>query len=91
MDQHKGNGRLGGRERAGASSREAGAREAVCPGVTSIPQKTKHIYQIAFTYRGVECREKMALERTRSNDKYCERMRAEILGKIERGLFLYTE
>lgn len=39
----------------------------------------------------MECREKLALERSKSNDKYCERLRAEILGKIERQTFVYTE
>lgn len=47
--------------------------------------------QIDFTFRGVRCRETLALEPTKQNLRYAERLRAEILARIERGQFVYTD
>jgi len=51
----------------------------------------KQVYQISFQFMGVQCRETLALEHTKANGQYCARLRAEILGKIERGDFRYNE
>lgn len=51
----------------------------------------KQVYSIAFSYRGVECRETLALAHTKANETYCMRLRAEIHGKIEREEFRYTD
>lgn len=89
MDKPGCSGRLGGGQAEPTESRSA--TRTVCPGVTSVKRKTKHVYQIAFSYMGVECREIVAIESTKGNDKYCERLRSEILGKIERECFVYTD
>lgn len=47
--------------------------------------------QIAFSYKGVECRESLRMEPTPSNIRYAERLRNEILAEIERGVFSYPE
>ncbi len=51
----------------------------------------KQVYRIAFSFKGVECRETLALPHTKANDTYCERLRAEVLGKIGRGEFRYAD
>lgn len=60
-------------------------------GVTPIKRKNKEVIRIAFSYRGVQCRELLDLPATKANLLYAERLRAEILGKIERGTFRYDE
>ncbi|WP_038292101.1 site-specific integrase [Zooshikella ganghwensis] len=47
--------------------------------------------QIAFSYRGVQCRETLKIKPNKANIKYAEALRAEIISKIERGLFKYSE
>ncbi len=47
--------------------------------------------QVAFSFRGVECRETLKLEPTAANVRYAERLRAEILNAIERQTFRYTD
>ena len=47
--------------------------------------------QVDFTYRGVRCRETLALEPTKANLRYADRLRTEILARIERDLFVYTD
>lgn len=47
--------------------------------------------RIAFQVRGVRCRETLHLPPTASNIKHAERLRAEILRKIELGTFNYAE
>jgi integrase len=59
--------------------------------VTPISRKAKEVYQIAFSFRGVECREILALPHTKANETYCSRLRSEILGKIARNQFVYTD
>ena len=51
----------------------------------------KQVYRIAFSFKGVECRETLALPHSKANDAYCERLRAEVLGKIGRGEFRYGD
>lgn len=60
-------------------------------GVTALTRKTKEVYRIAFSYRGVQCRETLAMPHSKANEAYCDRLRGEILRKIELGTFVYTE
>jgi integrase len=85
MDQLESSERLGG----GGTSSPPARKKAV--GVTPIKRKTKAVYQIAFSFQGVECREVVDLPHSKANETYCARLRAEILGKIARGTFDYTE
>ncbi|MGR2680075.1 Arm DNA-binding domain-containing protein [Chromobacterium haemolyticum] len=47
--------------------------------------------QVAFSFRGVECRETLKLDPTAANIRYAERLRAEILNAIERQTFRYSD
>ncbi|TLM67200.1 MAG: DUF3596 domain-containing protein [Deltaproteobacteria bacterium] len=47
--------------------------------------------QIFFSYRGVDCRETLKLEPTKQNVKYAANYRAEILNRIEKGTFRYSD
>lgn len=47
--------------------------------------------RLSFQYRGVECRESLALAHTKSNIAYATRLRGEILNNIERGQFKYDD
>lgn len=85
MDQLESSERLGGGRAASPPAR----KKAV--GVTPIRRKTKAVYQIAFSFQGVECREVVDLPHSKANETYCTRLRAEILGKIARGGFNYTD
>lgn len=60
-------------------------------GVTPLTRKTKQVYQLAFSYRGVQCREIVDLPHSKPNQLHCERLRAEILGKIARNDFHYGD
>ncbi len=61
-------------------------------GVKPLTRKGgKQLYQIAFSFMGVECRESVALPHSKANETYCARLRAEILGKIARNEFRYDE
>jgi integrase len=61
-------------------------------GVTPITRAGgKQVYQIAFSYRGVQCRELLALPHSKANERYCQNLRAELLGKIERNDFRYND
>jgi len=60
-------------------------------GVTPIKRLSKEVYQVAFSFRGVQCREVVNLPHSKANEQYCSRLRAEILGKIERGDFTYID
>lgn len=51
----------------------------------------KQVYAVAFSFRGAQCRETIALPHTKANDTYCERLRSEVLGRIARGDFRYDE
>lgn len=59
-------------------------------GVTPITRKTKQIYQIAFSFMGVQCREVVDLEHSKANEAWCERRRAAILTMIEKTQFDYA-
>lgn len=60
-------------------------------GITPIQRKNKEVYQVAFSFRGVQCRELVDLPHNRANEQYCQRLRAEIQGKIARGDFNYGD
>ena len=51
----------------------------------------RRIYHIAFTYKGVECRETLKVPVTRGNDQYAIRLKAEIENAIGRQTFKYTD
>lgn len=59
-------------------------------GVTIRRNAGQDSLQVAFSYRGVECRETLRLPPTPQNIRYAERLRAEILAQIERGTFDYA-
>jgi integrase len=87
MDQPGRGGRLGRGENAGAH-----ARPSPGPGVTPIARAGgKEVYRISFSYRGVQCRETVALPHTRANDVYCLKLLGEIQSQIARGTFDYSE
>ncbi|MGB3069779.1 MAG: tyrosine-type recombinase/integrase [Ottowia sp.] len=60
-------------------------------GITVLKRTSKEVIRVAFSFKGVQCREILNLPGTKPNLLYAERLRAEILGKIERGQFLYHE
>lgn len=74
-------------------SERVGGRRAGSPvGVTAISRPGgKQAYRVAFSFRGVQCRELLSLPHSKANETYCARLRAEILGKIERNDFKYTD
>jgi integrase len=47
--------------------------------------------RVIFWYKGIECRETLKLEPTKSNIKYAERLRGEILNAIALGTFNYAD
>ena len=51
----------------------------------------KESIRIRFYYQAIECRETLNLKVTKSNIKYAERLRAEILNRIARHDFCYAE
>ncbi|WP_163832221.1 site-specific integrase [Spartinivicinus ruber] len=60
-------------------------------GIRIRKHKQSESILIAFMYRGVECRETLKLKPTRANLRYAEALRAEIIGKIERHIFKYSD
>lgn len=56
-------------------------------GVTAVSDSS---IQIAFTYRGIVCRERIKLQPTPANLKRAEQHRSAILDAIERGTFNYA-
>ena len=51
----------------------------------------KESIRIRFYYQGIECRETLNLKVTKSNIKYAERLRSEIINRIARHDFCYAE
>src|SRR5262249_7288352 len=60
-------------------------------GVAIRHWKDSTTLRISFAYKGVSCRETLALPATKANIQYAERLRAEILNAIGRGTFNYGE
>ncbi len=61
------------------------------PGITVLQRKRKEVIRLAFSFQGVQCREILDLPGTRENLRYAERLRGEILRKIEHDTFRYNE
>lgn len=61
-------------------------------GVTIRRHKNSTTIQIAFTYRGIECREPLkSIQVTKANIRYAERLLGEIKRKIELDQFRYPD
>lgn len=60
-------------------------------GVTAIKRETKEVYRVAFSYKGVQCRELIAGPHSKGRETYCRNMRATILHQIDTGEFRYTD
>jgi integrase len=58
---------------------------------TGITSRSKSSITIQFQWQGIDCRESIKLEPTKANEKYAERLRSEILRRIELGTFSYQE
>ena len=69
-------------------------QDATClpRGVVIRKHSAGETINIAFTYKGVRCREPLSnLEISAKNIKYAERLIGEIYNKIEKGIFSYVE
>jgi integrase len=69
----------------------AGRKRQLPRGVKIRQYANSEAIQIAFTYKGIECRETLKLPATAGNLRYAENLRHEILAEIERGTFNYQE
>ena len=73
-------------------ARQSSSASKSPPGVEVRRWKSgKQSIRIRFYYHGIECRETLNLKVTKSNIKYAERLRAEILNRIARHDFCYAE
>lgn len=80
--------RLGDGQSADAPSRKG--RKVT--GVTAIKREAgKEVYQLAFSFMGVQCRETIVRPHSKASLTYCVNLRGEILRRIEAGTFLYTD
>lgn len=80
--------RLGGGAQAPAPAR----RRKGSTGVTALKRDGgKQVYRIAFSYRGVQCRELLTMPHSKANEAYCVRLRGAIVNKIQVGDFRYEE
>lgn len=66
-----------------------GRRGGKLPVGVSIRPESGHL-RIAFSYRGVQCRETLRLAATPPNIRYAQRLRAQILAEIDQGRFDYA-
>jgi integrase len=81
----------GGKRLGGGQNPSPPARQKRLVGITPLSRKNKQVYQVAFSFKGVQCREVVDLPHSKANEQYCMRLRAEIMGKIERGEFRYGD
>ncbi|NOV27401.1 site-specific integrase [Cupriavidus necator] len=58
---------------------------------SGVKKASESSIQISFTYRGVECRERVRLKPTPANLKRAEQWRATVLLAIEQGTFVYSQ
>lgn len=72
-------------------SREQSNKPQSTSGVSIRNWSTGQCIRITFRYRGVLCRETLKLEPTKSNLKYAERLRGEIINAIVLGTFNYAD
>lgn len=63
----------------------------ITTGVEVRRWKKSSSLRISFWYKGIECRETLKLDPTPSNIKFAERLRGEILNKIELNNFNYSD
>ena len=69
----------------------AGRKKPLPRGVKIRKYANSESLQIAFSYKGIECREALSMPPTPGNITYAERLRNEILAEIERDTFSYKE
>ena len=81
--------RLFTRGRALNTKKQHGEAIKVARGVGIRQWKNTTTIRLSFCYRGVACRETLALPATQTNLRYAERLRGEILNAIGRGAFDY--
>ncbi|CAN5215744.1 site-specific integrase [soil metagenome] len=60
-------------------------------GITPLKRKSKEVYQIAFSYQGVQCREIIVIGHSKVSELYCSKLRAEIQRKISINAFRYDD
>lgn len=60
-------------------------------GVTPLVRKTKQVYRIAFSYKGVQCREILPGPHDKAHQLAAERQRAAVLHAIAHQVFRYTD
>lgn len=88
MDKPSRSSGLGGGQDADAPTRTRGK----VMGVTAIRRDGgKEVYQIAFSFMGVQCRETIVRPHSKASLTYCVNLRGEILRRIESGTFQYNE
>ena len=49
------------------------------------------VIRVNFMYKGMQCREPLPLPVTKANINYASNVRGEVLNKIERGTFVYSQ
>lgn len=82
-----------GQERQSADTNTAKKKPAkkLPRGVTIRELDTKNTLQVAFTYKGVRCREQIDIEPTTKNINYAKNLLGEIKNAIERQTFQYAD
>ena len=60
-------------------------------GIELRKSRENETIRVNFTYKGMRCREPLPLPVTQANIKYASNLRGEILNKIERNTFVYSE
>jgi integrase len=73
------------------SEKQRGVATKAGKGIAIRHWKDSTTLRISFAYKGVTCRETLALPATKANLQYAERLRAEILNAIARGTFHYGD
>jgi integrase len=68
-----------------------GHATSVATGIAVRQWQHSTTIRLTFWYKGVECRETLALPATKANLHYAQRLRGEILNAIEKGTFDYGQ
>jgi integrase len=87
MGEFRGSGNMGGT----ISDQHRGHATKAAKGIAIRQWKNSTTIRLSFCYKGVTCRETLALPATKANLQYAERLRAEILNAMGRGTFNYNE
>lgn len=69
---------------------QRGKATTVATGIAVRQWEDTTTLRLTFCYRGVECRETLAIPANKSNIEYAKRLRGEIVNAIERGTFDYA-